>query len=128
DYIGMPAVVFSDPEMASVGYTEQQAKDEKIDVKVGKFPFAANGRALSLNETEGSMKLITRKEDGLVIGGQIVEANASDMIAEVGLAIDAVMSSEDIALTVLTLPSLGAITMDAAYVALGKHYHTIYNE
>src|SRR5699024_6769716 len=77
DYIGMPAVVFSDPEMASVGYTEQQSKDEKIDVNVGKFPFAANGRALSLNETEGSMNLITRKEDGLVMGGQIVGANAS---------------------------------------------------
>src|SRR5699024_1459364 len=52
DYIGMPAVVFSDPEMASVVYTEQQAKDEKIDVKVWKLPFAANGRELSFNETE----------------------------------------------------------------------------
>src|SRR5690625_1471476 len=72
DYIGMPAVVFSDPEMASVGYTEQEAKDEGIDIKASKFPFAANGRALSLNDTEGFLKLITRKEDGLVIGGQIV--------------------------------------------------------
>lgn len=125
DYIGMPAVVFSDPEMASVGYTEQQAKDEKIDVKVGKFPFAANGRALSLNETEGSMKLITRKEDGLVIGGQIVGANASDMIAEVGLAIEAGMTAEDIALTVHAHPSLGEITMEAAEVALGTPIHTL---
>src|SRR5699024_450545 len=100
DYIGMPAVVFSDHEMASVGYTEQQAKEEKIDIKEGKFPFAAIGRALSLNETEDIMKLITRKEDVLVIGGQIVGANASDMIAEVGLAIEAGMTAEDIALTV----------------------------
>lgn len=125
DYIGMPAVVFTDPEMASVGYTEQQAKDEKIEVKVGKFPFAANGRALSLNETEGSMKLITRKEDGLVIGGQIVGANASDMIAEVGLAIEAGMTAEDIALTVHAHPSLGEITMEAAEVALGTPVHTL---
>src|SRR5699024_10392778 len=125
DYIGMPAVVFSDPEMASVGYTEQQAKDEKIDVKVGKFPFAANRRALSLNEAERSMKLITRKEDGLVIGGQIVGANASDMLAEVGLAIEAGMTAEDIALTVHAHPSLGEITMEAAEVALGTPIHTL---
>src|SRR5699024_12263078 len=118
DYIGMPAVVFSDPEMASVGYTEQQAKDEKIDVKVGKFPFAANGRALSLNDTDGSLKLITRKEDGLVIGGQIVEANASDMIAEIGLAIEAGMTAEDIALTVHAHPTLVEITMKSADVVL----------
>src|SRR5690625_3763687 len=73
DYIGMPAVVFSDPEMASVGYTEQEAKDEGIKIKASKFPFAANGRALSLNDSDGFLKLITREEDGLVIGGQIVE-------------------------------------------------------
>ena len=125
DYIGMPAVVFSDPEMASVGYTEQEAKDANIDVKASKFPFAANGRALSLNETEGSLKLITRKEDGLVIGGQIVGANASDMIAEIGLAIEAGMTAEDIALTVHAHPTLGEITMEAAEVALGTPVHTM---
>src|SRR5690625_5013356 len=81
DYIGMPAVVFSDPEMASVGYTEREAKDEGIDIKASKFPCAANGRALSLNDTVGFLKLITRKEDGLVIGGEIVGPNASDMVA-----------------------------------------------
>src|SRR5699024_5621665 len=89
DYIGMPAVVFSDPEMASVGYTEQQAKDENIDGQVGKFPFAANGRAVSSSETEGCMKLISRREDGSVSRGQIVGANASDMLAAVGLATEA---------------------------------------
>src|SRR5699024_3727756 len=120
-----PAVVFSDPEMASVGYTEQQAKDEKIDVKVGKFPFAANGRALSLNETEGSMKLITRKEDGLVIGGEIVRANATEMIAEVGLAIEAGLPDEDIELTVHAHPPLGQTTLEAAEVALGTPIHIL---
>ena len=125
DYIGMPAVVFSDPEMASVGYTEQEAKDEGIDVKASKFPFAANGRALSLNDTEGFLKLITRKEDGLVIGGQIVGPNASDMIAEIGLAIEAGMTAEDIALTVHAHPTLGEITMEAAEVALGTPIHML---
>ena len=78
-----------------------------------------------MNETEGSMKLITRKEDGLVIGGQIVGANASDMIAEIGLAIEAGMTAEDIALTVHAHPSLGEITMEAAEVALGTPIHTL---
>lgn len=125
DYIGMPAVVFSDPEMASVGYTEQEAKDKGTEIKAAKFPFAANGRALSLNDTEGFMKLITRKEDGLVIGGQIVGPSASDMISEVGLAIEAGMTAEDIALTVHAHPTLGEITMEAAEVALGTPIHML---
>src|SRR5699024_8827239 len=65
DYLVMPAVVFTNPEMASVGYTEKEAKDEGIKVKAAKFPYAANGRALSMNDTDGSLKLITREEDGL---------------------------------------------------------------
>src|SRR5699024_5044134 len=65
DYIGMPAVVFSDPELASVGYTEKEAKDAGYKVKVGKFPFAANGRALSVNDTDGFLKLVTREGEGL---------------------------------------------------------------
>ncbi|HLS23128.1 MAG TPA: dihydrolipoyl dehydrogenase [Pseudogracilibacillus sp.] len=125
DYIGMPSVVFSDPEMASVGYTEKEAKEAGIDVKVAKFPFAANGRALSMNETDGALTLVTRKEDGLVIGGQIVGANASDMIAEIGLAIEAGMTAEDIALTVHAHPTLGEITMEAAEVALGTPIHIL---
>ncbi|HLR42591.1 MAG TPA: dihydrolipoyl dehydrogenase [Pseudogracilibacillus sp.] len=125
DYIGMPAVVFTDPEMASVGYTEKEAKDAGIEIKAARFPFAANGRALSLNDTEGFMKLITRKEDGLVIGGQIVGPSASDMIAEVGLAIEAGMTAEDIALTVHAHPTLGEITMEAAEVALGTPIHSM---
>ncbi|MBO1003564.1 dihydrolipoyl dehydrogenase [Pseudogracilibacillus auburnensis] len=125
DYIGMPAVVFSDPEMASVGYTEQEAKDAGIKIKASKFPFAANGRALSLNDTDGFLKLITREEDGLVIGGQVVGPNASDMIAEIGLAIEAGMTAEDIALTVHAHPTLGEITMEAAEVALGTPIHML---
>lgn len=123
DYIGMPAVVFSDPELASVGYTEKEAKDAGYDVKASKFPFGANGRALSLNNTDGFMKLITRKQDGLVIGAQIAGPNASDMIAELGLAIEAGMTAEDIALTIHAHPSLGEITMEAAEVALGSPIH-----
>lgn len=125
DYLAIPAVVFSEPECASVGYFEQQAKDEGIEVVTAKFPFAANGRALSLNDTDGFMKLVVRKEDGVVIGAQIVGPNASDMIAELGLAIEAGMTAEDIALTIHAHPTLGEIAMEAAEVALGTPIHII---
>ncbi|MGE6258595.1 dihydrolipoyl dehydrogenase [Heyndrickxia sporothermodurans] len=125
DYLGIPAVVFSEPELATVGYNEKQAKDEGIEVVAAKFPFAANGRALALNNTDGFLKLVTRKEDGLVIGGQIAGANASDMIAEIGLAIEAGMTAEDIAMTIHAHPTLGEITMEAAEVALGTPIHIV---
>ncbi|MED3750595.1 dihydrolipoyl dehydrogenase [Geobacillus stearothermophilus] len=125
DYVAIPAVVFSDPECASVGYFEQQAKDEGIDVIAAKFPFAANGRALALNDTDGFLKLVVRKEDGVVIGAQIIGPNASDMIAELGLAIEAGMTAEDIALTIHAHPTLGEIAMEAAEMALGTPIHII---
>ncbi|NUK28967.1 dihydrolipoyl dehydrogenase [Parageobacillus sp. VR-IP] len=125
DYIAIPAVVFSDPECASVGYFEQQAKDEGINVVTAKFPFAANGRALSLNDTDGFVKLVARKEDGVIIGAQIVGPNASDMIAELGLAIEAGMTAEDIALTIHAHPTLGEIAMEAAEAVLGTPIHII---
>lgn len=125
DYLGIPAVVFSDPELASVGYTEQEAKDAGYDVKASKFPFGANGRALSLNDSEGFLKLITRKDDDLVIGAQIAGPNASDMIAELGLAIEAGMTAEDLALTIHAHPTLGEITMEAAEVAIGQPIHIV---
>ena len=125
DYLAIPAVVFSDPELATVGYTEQQAKDEGIEIVAAKFPFAANGRALSLDSTDGFLKLITRKEDGLVIGAQIAGPGASDMIAELGLAIEAGVTAEDIAMTIHAHPTLGEITMEVAEVALGTPIHIV---
>ncbi|MCZ0754253.1 dihydrolipoyl dehydrogenase [Anoxybacillus sp. J5B_2022] len=125
DYLAIPAVVFSDPECASVGYFEKQAKDEGIEVITAKFPFAANGRALALNDAEGFMKLVVRKDDGVIIGAQIVGPNASDMIAELGLAIEAGMTAEDIAMTIHAHPTLGEIAMETAEVILGSPIHII---
>lgn len=125
DNEAIPAVVFSDPELASVGLTESEAKEKGYDVVVSKFPFAANGRALSLNESEGFVKMVTRKEDGLVLGVQIAGENASDMIAEAGLAIEAGMTAEDIALTIHAHPTLGEMMMETAEVALGNPIHIL---
>ncbi|WP_226665935.1 dihydrolipoyl dehydrogenase [Metabacillus litoralis] len=125
DYLAIPAVVFSEPELATVGYTETQAKEDGIEVLASKFPFGANGRALSLNNSDGFLKLITRKEDGLVIGAQIAGPSASDMISELGLAIEAGMTAEDIAMTIHAHPTLGEITMEAAEVAIGSPIHIV---
>ncbi|MDX8044881.1 dihydrolipoyl dehydrogenase [Gracilibacillus sp. S3-1-1] len=125
DYNAIPAVVFAEPELATVGYTEAEAKEAGYDVKASKFPFGANGRALSLNAADGFMKLVTRKEDGLVLGAQIAGPSASDMISELGLAIEAGMTAEDIALTIHAHPTLGEITMEAAEVAIGTPIHIV---
>lgn len=124
DYKCMPAVCFSDPECASVGLTEKEAKDKGYNVKVGKFPFAANGRALSLNAAEGFVKLVADKDTGLVLGAHIAGIEASNMISELGLAIEMGATLEDIALTIHAHPTLGEITLDAAEVALGHPIHT----
>ncbi len=125
DYIGIPSVVFSDPELASVGYLENDAKNEGIDLITAKFPYAGNGRALSLDSADGFVKLVVAKEDGVVIGAQIAGANASDIISELGLAIEAGMTAEDIALTIHAHPTLGEMTMEAAEVALGSPIHVL---
>ncbi|QPA23680.1 dihydrolipoyl dehydrogenase [Mammaliicoccus fleurettii] len=125
DYIGMPAVCFTEPELAQVGYTEAQAKEEGIEYKASKFPYQANGRALSLDDTNGFVKLITLKEDDTLIGAQVVGTSASDVIAELGLAIESGMNAEDIALTVHAHPTLGEMSMEAAEKALGLPIHTM---
>ncbi|MCZ2257162.1 dihydrolipoyl dehydrogenase [Sporosarcina sp. G11-34] len=123
DYMAIPAVCFTDPEMATVGLNEKQAKDEGYEVTGGRFPYAANGRAIALDATEGFVKLVARKEDGLLLGAQIVGESASDMIAELGLAIEAGMTVEDIAMTIHAHPTLGEITVEAAEVLLGRPIH-----
>ncbi|MUT67360.1 dihydrolipoyl dehydrogenase [Paenibacillus sp. NEAU-GSW1] len=125
DYKCVPAVCFSDPECASVGLSEKEAKDKGYETKVGKFPFAINGRAMSLNATEGFVKLVADKNSGLVLGAQIIGNEASNMIAELGLAIEMGATLEDIALTIHAHPTLGEIVLDAAEVALGHPIHTV---
>ena len=125
DYIAMPAVCFTEPELATVGYNEKQAKDKGIEVSTGKFPFQANGRALGLNKTDGFVKVVARKEDGLVIGAQVAGNGASDIIPELGLAVETGMTLEDIALTIHAHPTLGEIPMEAAEVALGRPIHSM---
>ncbi|CAM4347513.1 dihydrolipoyl dehydrogenase [Erysipelothrix aquatica] len=123
DYVAIPAVCFTDPELATVGLTEKEAKEQGLVVKVSKFPFGANGRALSLNATEGFVRLISDKETGLLLGGQVAGVGASDIIAEIGLAVEARMNVEDLSLTIHAHPTLSETIMDASELSLGLPIH-----
>lgn len=125
DYKVIPSVVFSDPEMSSVGLSEREAKEKGIDIITGRFPFAANGRALSMNAGEGFVKIIAEKDTHLVLGAQIVGPEASNIISEVALAIEMGATLEDIELTIHAHPTLGEVTMEAAELALGRPIHVV---
>ena len=119
DYHAIPAVCYVDPEVASTGLTPEEAKEQGLDVKTAKFPFTANGRAVSMKATEGFARLVFLKDTGVLVGAQIVGADASNMIAELTLAIESGNTVDDLALTIHPHPSLSEILMDAADVGLG---------
>lgn len=123
DVKAMPAVIFTDPEISSVGITETEAKAKGLDVKVGAFPFAANGRALSVQEPDGMVKVISDAKKGTLLGCHIVGVEASNLIAEAALAIEMGAHVEDLALTVHPHPTLSETLMEAAEVALGHPIH-----
>lgn len=125
DYKVIPAVIFSDPEIAYVGLSETEAKEAGKEIVVGKFPYAANGRAQSMNASDGFVKIIAEKETGIIIGANIVGSEASNLISEMGLAIEMGATLEDVALTIHAHPTLGEISMEAAEVALGHPIHQI---
>lgn len=125
DYKVIPAVVFSDPEIASVGLTEAEAKEQGYNVRTGRFPFGANGRSLALGNADGFVKIVADRDTGLVLGAQIVGPEASNLIAELGLAIEMGATLEDIALTIHAHPTLGEIVMEAAEGALGHSVHQL---
>lgn len=123
DVLAMPAVIFTEPEIATVGYTEAEAKAKGFEVMVGQFPFAANGRALSVSEPDGFVKMIGDKKTGKLLGVHIVGAEASNLIAEATIALEAGMRVEDVALTVHAHPTLPETLMEAAEATLGHAIH-----
>ncbi len=125
DWVTIPGIVFTDPEIGTVGLTEEKAKEQGITVKVGKFPFAALGRALSLGETEGFTKVVADAKTGRVLGVHIAGPSASDLISEAALALEMGATAEDIALTVHPHPTLGESLMEASAAALGHAVHLI---
>jgi dihydrolipoamide dehydrogenase len=122
----VPAVIFTDPEIASVGWTEEECKQKGYtNLKIGKFPFGANGRAVSLMETDGFVKIIADAKNDVVLGVHIVGPEASNLISEAALAIEMGATLEDLALTIHPHPTLGETMMEAAEAALGHAIHII---
>jgi dihydrolipoamide dehydrogenase len=115
----IPAVVFTDPEIAWAGVTETQAEKEGREVKVAKFPWAASGRAMTLDRTEGMTKLIIDPASERVLGVGLVGVGAGDMIAEGALAIEMAALAKDVALTIHPHPTLSETVMQAAEVFFG---------
>jgi dihydrolipoamide dehydrogenase len=123
DWVTVPGVIFTEPEIATAGLTEAQAKEQGIQIKVGKFPFAALGRAVTMGETDGFTKMITDTQSGRVVGIHIVGPNASDLISEAVLALETVATAEDISLSIHPHPTLGEAMMEAAAHSLGHAIH-----
>jgi dihydrolipoyl dehydrogenase len=125
DWKVVPETVFCDPEVATAGLTEAKAVDAGFSVKRSRFQFAALGRALSTGEPEGFVKVVSKADDGLVLGVQIVGPEASNLISEVALAIEMGATVEDIALTIHPHPTLPEAIMEASESAAGKPIHQL---
>ena len=123
DAKAVPAVVYTDPEIATCGLSESEAKEKNIRHKVVKFPFSASGRSLAMNEKLGFTKLIVDPETERILGAGIVGKNAGDLISEVVLAIEMAATAEDIALAIHPHPSLSETIMEAAEAFYGHPAH-----
>ncbi len=122
-YRSIPSVVYTWPEIASVGLAEHEVKASGRDFKVGKFPFSANGRARTSGDTSGFVKFIADAKTDELLGAHMVGPNVSELIAEVVLAFEYRGSSEDIGVTVHAHPTLSETTKEAALAVLGRAIH-----
>lgn len=123
DWYALPAAVFTDPEIATVGLTEAEARAEGREVRVGRFPFGASGRAMSLGDTDGFVKVVADGERLLGVG--IVGPEASELVGEAALALEMVAAPEDVALTIHPHPTLSEGVMEAFKHALGEAVHVM---
>lgn len=123
DYRAAPRCVYTSPEVAGVGLTEAEAKEEYGDIKTGQFPFKASGRALILNETTGMVKIIADARYGQILGVHVIGPQATELIAEAVLGIKMEATFDDIASTIHAHPTLSEAMMEAALNAGGKTIH-----
>ena len=126
DYRSVPNVIFTRPEIAGVGLTEAQAREQGADVKIAKFPFSANPRAQILGETEGLVKLVCEAGSGRVLGVHLMGPHVTDLIAEGALAVQVGATADDLAWTTHAHPTLPEAMLEAALDFRGAtiHYHS----
>jgi len=123
NYGNIPSCTYCHPEVASIGLTEQQCKDQKLDYKIGKFPFSANGRARTSGETDGFVKIIRDAKYGEILGAHIVGAHATEIIHELVVARENEFTVEEIDLAVHAHPTLSEAIGEAVLDSLGKMIH-----
>jgi len=122
-YDNVPSVTYCHPEVASVGLTEEQCKEKKLDYQVGRFPFTANGRARASLETEGFVKVIRDKKYGEILGAHIVASHASEMIHELGVARENEFTVEEVDLMIHAHPTLSEAIAEACLDSMGRVMH-----
>jgi dihydrolipoamide dehydrogenase len=120
DYAFMPRCTYCNPQVASLGYTEAQAKEKGYDVKIGRFPFIANGKALGLNEKNGFVKIIADARFGEILGAHLVGPEVTELLPELALAHTWELTAEEIARTVHAHPTLSEALMEAAHDVQGR--------
>jgi dihydrolipoamide dehydrogenase len=125
DWVTIPGATFTDPEIATAGITEAEAKEKGIAIKVGKFPFSVLGKAMAMRETDGFVKVIVDAESKQILGVHIVGPEASAMISEAALSLEMAAFAEDVMLTVHPHPTLGEAYMEAAAHAIGQAVHIV---
>jgi len=118
-----PGCTYCQPQVASTGLTEKAAREKGLDVKVGKFPFTASGKAVASAETEGFVKVITDAATGEIYGAHIIGSEATELIAEYGLAMELEATAEDIHRTIHAHPTLSEAVMEASAASLGEAIH-----
>jgi dihydrolipoamide dehydrogenase len=123
NYETVPGVVYTWPEVASVGATEEQLKERGVAYKAGKFPFMANGRARAMGDTDGFVKILADAKTDRVLGAHIVGPDAGTLIAEIALAMEFGASAEDVARTCHAHPTLNEVVKEAALAVDGRALH-----
>lgn len=123
DYRSVPSVIFTDPEIATVGYTVEKAIEAGYDAVASQFPFQALGKAQAIQAPEGFAQLVTSKSTGQILGAQVIGHEASNLIAEIGLAIDNELTVEAVAHTIHAHPTIAEAWMEAAMLSMDKPVH-----
>jgi dihydrolipoamide dehydrogenase len=123
DYAFMPRCTYCKPQVASLGYTETQAKEKGYEIKIGKFPFVASGKALGLNEKDGFVKIIADARYGEILGAHLVGPEVTELLPELVLAHTWELTTEEIARTVHAHPTLSEVLMEAAHGVNGQAIH-----
>jgi dihydrolipoamide dehydrogenase len=125
NYDVIPSIIYTHPEVAAVGKTEQDLKAEGVEYKAGSFPFAAIGRAMASGETEGLVKILSDADSDQILGAHVVGPSAADLVQQIVIAIEMAASTEDLQLMVFGHPTMSEAVHEAALSVDGRAIHMV---